>query len=108
LIPKVWLPVSLVAALVLTACGPYPDARAHSRAVAREAQRNAPPPGMRRAEADEIACLNAAVAAGHQVYGVAPRSPSGAVTVRVVTASGTADLACAYVPATGAARIAPA
>lgn len=102
----------LAAAVGLAACGPYPDARnrAHERAVAREVERRAVPvpPGMRAASAEENACLNAAVAAGHGVRGLGDGSAPGAVVVRVARGAGTADLPCVYHPATGRARIAQA
>lgn len=104
--------LALAAVVALAACGPYPDARnrAHERAVAREVERRAVPvpPGMRAASAAENACLNAAAAAGHAVRGLGDGSAPGTVVVRVARGAGTADLPCAFDPATGRARIAPA
>jgi uncharacterized lipoprotein len=99
-------------AAVLSACGPFPDARNQANSPARQAERaraaEPPRPPGRLADPAETACLNAAVAAGHAVLGLDPptRPPGSAgIGVRVRAAGSDRTLACRYDPVSGQARL---
>lgn len=106
---------ALLGALVLAACGPFPDARnrAHERMVQREAERARPlpPEGQRRATPAESACLNAAVAqrgwaqgivGSEDVVGADGRTVAQRLVVNIARRPGEVMAwPCTYDPATG-------